>query len=208
MKNTEIEFKWDANEPRAFARMEKAVKQIDVCIKTKQKIYICDVYVDTPQHDFEKQKIAMRIRQTGKHWQATFKTRTEVIGGKAVRREETCNLTGVKNIRGALVALQKKKIWCGLQVAQLHPIFKLTNHRNIQLLQGKGLQAELALDTCKLLVHGRQLLFKEIELELKRGEASKLDKLAGELTRMSGLKPARVSKVQTAVALWKLWEEK
>ena len=52
------------------------------------------------------------------------------------------------------------------------------------------------------------LLFKEIELELKRGEASKLDKLAGELTRMSGLKPARISKVQTAVALWKLWEGK
>lgn len=208
MKNTEIEFKWDANEPRAFARMEHAVKQTGACLKIKQKIHICDVYVDTPQHDFEKQKIAMRIRQTGKRWQATFKTRTKVIGGKAVRREETCDLPGVKNIRGALTALQEKKSWCGLKVAQVYPLFRLTNQRSIQLLQVKGIQAELALDTCKLFVHGRQLLFKEIELELKKGRTTELDKLAEALTRLSGLKPARVSKVQTAVALWKLWEEK
>ena len=208
MKNMEIEFKWDANTPRAFARMQAALKQAGVCVGIKQKIKICDVYVDTPQHDFEKQKIAMRIRQIGGDWQATFKTQTEVIGGKAVRREETISLPKVKNFRDARAALQKKKNWCGLNITKLDSLFVLINQRIIQSINFDGIKAELAFDTCQLSVHGRHLAFKEIELELKQGRIKQLDELAEELTRRSGLKAAQISKVKTAMILWKLWEEK
>ena len=67
------------------------------------------------------------------------------------------------------------------------------------------MQAELTLDCCQILVCGRRVFFKEIELELKSGPAEILEKVACELTRRARLLPARVSKVKTAVSLLKLW---
>lgn len=208
MKNLEIEFKWDANSVRAFKRMEKAVVSSDAQIGSVQEIKIVDRYVDTPTHDFEKDKIAMRIREIdNKHWEATFKTRTEIVGGKAVRREETCALPGVKNFREALRALQENKKWKGLNVSKVRPIFTLRNMRIVYPVSFHRMKAELSFDTCQLRVCGRQIFFKEIELELKQGSADALVQLATLLTQETGLTPARISKVKTAVTLLRLWEK-
>ena len=47
---------------------------------------------------------------------------------------------------------------------------------------------------------------KEVELELKKGSAENLKKLAQYLTQKSGLKLAKISKVKTAEALINLWK--
>ena len=129
MNHTEIEFKWEANSPRAFERVKRALARGGVRVGAWKTYFITDVYVDTPAQDFEKQKIAFRVRHVHPCWQATFKTRTEIRNGKAVRREETLPLRGVENLAQALEKLHRKKIWQGLNMQNLRPLFTLKNKR-------------------------------------------------------------------------------
>ncbi len=206
--STEIEFKWEANVPRAFYKMQRAVFASGVRVLSVQHLKITDVYLDTPMCDFEKQKIAFRVRNTNQNWEATFKTRTEIVHGKAVRREETLKMPGVKSLAQALEFLRRKKTWKGLCVANLQPLFVLKNQRQIQEITWQKMQAELAFDTCEILVCGRRVYFKEIELELKKGATENFEKLAAQFTCASGLRQAQISKVKTALSLLNLWSEK
>lgn len=206
MKNIETEFKWDGNVPRAFARMLRAVFAAAEKTSDPKKLKIIDIYLDHADGRFEKEKLAFRVRSTDGHFEATFKTRTEIVNGRAVRREETLPLAGVKNLTEALSYLTRKKKWKGLEVANLRPLFEIRNNRQIYGVFFNGAELELAFDTCEILVCGRTLKMKEIELELKHGPAEKLDALCALLSRESGLKPMRCSKVKTACALMALWK--
>lgn len=208
MKNQELEYKWEANSPRAFQRARKALAGLGVLKGIGSKLHIVDYYIDTPTRTFEKQHIAMRLRQTNGHWEATFKTRTEVIAGKAVRREETCALPDAVDLESALSLLKKKKKWKKLDVSQLKLLFVLTNKREIVPVCFQNMQAELAFDNCCLSVCGRKVCFKEIELELKRGAVQLLEKLANLFTQKTSLPYAHVSKVKTGMYLMQLWEGK
>lgn len=208
MKNMETEFKWDANTPRAFARMLVAAERVAARVAAPEKLHLRDVYLDHADLSFEAQKIAFRVRNTDGAFEATFKTRTEIINGKAVRREETLPLPGVTNLTQALTFLNHKKIWKGIDVAGLSPRFEIRNRRQTRAVFFDGAEFELAFDSCEILVCGRTLKMKEIELELKRGAAEKLDALSTLLSRESGLEAMRFSKVKTACALLELWGKK
>lgn len=207
MKNLETEFKWDANVSRAFSRMYQAV-QASARADEPQTLIIRDIYLDHADSSFEARQIAFRVRSVNGAFEATFKTRTEIVNGKAVRREETLPLPGVKNSAQAVACLSRKKIWRGLDLSGLVKRFEIRNRRRAQRVYFKGAEFELAFDTCGILVCGRTVKMKEIELELKRGAAEKLDELVLLLSRASGLKAMRCSKVKTACALAKLWEGK
>lgn len=204
---TEIEFKWEANAPRSFWRMKRALQYLQARSGAVRDWTISDVYLDTPTQDFEKQQIAFRVRRINIRWEATFKTRTEIVNGKAVRREETCALPGVQTLPQALQFLRQKKQWKGLNLTQLQPLFTLKNKRQTQEIFGPGWQAELAFDTCEILLGGRRVCFKEIELELKKGRAAGFEKFAMQLTALSQLNRARISKVKTAFLLHRMWGE-
>ena len=199
----EIEFKWDANVLRAFYKMQRAVRLSGARVLSTQNWNITDVYLDAPARDFEKQKVAFRVRCSNQNWEATFKTRTEIVNGKAVRREETLPLPGVRNLQEALEFLHRKKMWKGLCVKNLQPLFVLKNRRKTQLIIFHNTQAEVAYDTCEIGVCGRKVSFKEIEMELKKGSQATFEKL-GEVLQI-GLQKAHVSKVKTAFALLNLW---
>ncbi|MBR4592444.1 MAG: CYTH domain-containing protein [Elusimicrobiaceae bacterium] len=201
----EIEFKWDANIPRAFWRMCRALDKRAVKVSSPKDLSILDVYLDDKAGNFGQKNIAFRVRCVNNRWEATFKTRTEIINGKARRREETCLMPGVKNLSQALDFLNQKKCWKGLEVSNLHPLFKIKNKRKIHLLSNAKWEAELAFDTCELFVLGRRVFFKEIELEFKKGSLPLFEKFASCLTEQSGLRRARISKVKTAFSLLKLW---
>lgn len=208
MKNMETEFKWDANTPRAFARMLRAAGRVAARVASSEKLHIRDVYLDHADLSFEAQKIAFRVRDTDGAFEVTFKTRTEIIHGKAVRREETLSLPGVTNLTQALAFLNHKKIWKGVDVAGLSVRFEIRNRRQTRAVFFDGAEFELAFDSCEILVCGRTLKMKEIELELKRGPAEKMDALSAFLSRESGLEAMRCSKVKTAGALLGLWGKK
>lgn len=208
MPNIETEFKWDSNSPRAFARVLSAVRQVpSVRLSAPRVLHICDTYLDTPEHFFEQNKIAFRVRNTDGVWEATYKTRTEIKNGRAVRREESLPLPGIKNLAQALAFLADKKEWEHLPLTGLKMLFALRNKRTSYDILFNGVEAELSLDNFMICVCGRRVLMKEAELELKKGQPDTLDELARQITQASGLAYARVSKVKTATALLALWGE-
>lgn len=208
MPNIETEFKWDSNSPRAFARVLSAVRQVPSArLSAPRVLHICDTYLDTPEHFFEQNKIAFRVRNTDGVWEATYKTRTEVKNGRAVRREESLPLPGIKNLAQALSFLADKKKWDKLPLTGLKMLFALRNKRTSYDILFNGVEAELSLDNFMICVCGRRVLMKEAELELKKGQPDTLDELARQITQASGLAYARVSKVKTATALLALWGE-
>ena len=206
MKNLETEFKWECSAPSDFVKAVRVMRALGE-VSAPVNLSICDTYLDHADEQFSKQKIAFRVRCVNHRWEATFKTRTEVKNGKAVRREETLSLPGVKNLSQALAVLTRKKTWKNLNVRGLQKQFVLKNKRRIVNVTFQKCQAELALDRFSVLVCGREVKMREIELELKRGSQKDFEALAALFTARSGLTFAKNSKVKTAYALRKLWSE-
>lgn len=205
MKHMEIEYKWDANSPRAFYRATRALQTLCGTL-TAQILPIQDIYLDDTQHSLSKQLIALRVRNTGGKWEATLKTRTKIKNGKATRREETLPLPHIQTQTQALHALAKRKTWQGISTRDLVPQFTLTNKRTIYVFTYQGSTLEMALDRVRIYVAGRRVYMQEIELELKRGKTENLEKFATVFSHQTKLQKAKISKVKTAEMLRKLWK--
>lgn len=209
MKDLEQEFKWAADTPRAFYRMLRAVQKVAASVSAPEILPITDVYLDSPAQTLGQKQIALRVRNTGGKWEATYKTKTELINGKAVRKEKTLPLPRVQNLTQALAFLEEKKEWDGLCLTNLQTLFVIKNKRTRrQLIFADGTRAELAFDNCALHVCGRVLLMKEIELELKSDSEETFAAAARALADKSGLPFAVLSKVKTAWTLYRALERK
>ncbi len=196
----EVEFKWKADCPRAFYKMHRALESLG-SVGPAQRWKLRDVYLDTPQGDLGAKKIAFRLRCSNGKWEATFKTKTAVVNGKAVRREETLPLPAATSFAQALHLLHTKKRWKNLPLQQLSPLFEIRNHRITRSFVMPRFSAEVAFDNCRIIVGKQRVLFKEIEMELKRGRVFALEKAALFLTQKSGLLYSDRSKIKTAIAL-------
>ncbi len=206
MKHFEIECKWDANTPRAFYLAACALQNL--CRRTvkPRTLHIKDTYLDNTKHDLSKQHIALRVRNTDGKWEVTFKTRTEIKNGKAIRREETLSLPQVKTSAQALRTLAQKKHWKGIATTDLCVQFTLANTRRLYTFDYSTSRLEMALDRVTIHVAGRRVFMQEIELELKQGKTKTLDQFAQLFTQQTNLKHTRISKVKTAESLRKLWK--
>jgi len=206
MKNVEMEYKWDANTPQTFGRAKRALHNL-VKVKKTALLHISDVYMDHADLQFAKQCIAFRIRNTEGDWEATFKTRTKIKNGKAVRREETLPLVHVQTLQQALEQLAARKEWKGLDVKNLVAQFALKNKRTLYEFDFKKTRLEMALDDVTILVCGRQVKMKEIELELKQGRVENFETFARLFVAQTRLLPMQMSKVKTAEVLLNLWKK-
>lgn len=200
----ETEFKWRANTPADFDKMLCAIRTLTGrALPPVQILHISDAYADTPDEALSAQKIAMRVRCTDGTYEATFKTKTRLENGKAVRREETLPLPQAHTQEAALAALRAQKIWLGVTVAQLEFKFYIQNNRRVYTLALADAIYELALDEVEITAGERRQNMLEIELELKAGPAEDFCAWAQKLGEISGLKAPEYSKVATATALWK-----
>lgn len=200
----ETEFKWRATAPADFDKMLSAVRTLTGrALPPVQILHIADAYADTPDEALSAQKIAMRVRCTDGTYEATFKTKTRLENGKAVRREETLPLPQAHTQEAALAALRAQKIWLGVNVAQLEFKFYIQNKRRVYTLVQADSVYELALDEVEITAGERRHNMLEIELELKAGAADAFCQWAKKLGEISGLKAPEYSKVATATALWK-----
>ena len=206
MKHMEIEYKWQANTPRAFSRAKQVLAKLCGAV-TEKKLHIQDTYLDDNLRRLSQKRIALRVRCTDGKWEATYKTRTQLKNGKAVRKEHTILLPHCTTSAQAISQLQRKKKWQGLDVSNVQPQFTITNLRTVFQFSFDGAELELALDNVRLHVCGRQVLFKEIELELKRASSKSLDRFARAFEQQTKLKRANFSKVKTAETLLQWWKK-
>lgn len=206
MKNLETEYKWQVDSVRDFSRALAVFKTL-ARVSYPNNLNICDTYLDHANGDFAKEKIAFRVRRVCTKWEATFKTRSEIKNGKAVRREETLPLPGVKNLAQALAFLQCKKTWENLDVCDLQKRFVLKNKRRIFTVIYKKCKAELALDNFVISVFGHDVKMKEIELERKSGTMDDFEELSAKFSAQSGFAFSSISKVKTAEMLRDKWSK-
>ena len=187
-------------------RARRFLQKLNIPAKPRL-LHIQDAYLDHANRDLAKQKIALRVRNTDGKWEATFKTRTQIKQGKAVRQEETLPLARVKNIQQALRFLAQKKRWKQLDVRALETQFLITNKRVVYGFTFDGEKLEMALDDVTLHVAGRQLKMKEIEVELKGNNVHALDHFIKQFVRETKLKRMQISKVKTAEKLLAMWKK-
>lgn len=203
MANTETEYKWTVKNPVEFDRFLSVLRALCSIEKT-QILRITDRYLDTAEGRLSSQKVALRIRCCNGKYEATYKTRTQLVDGVARREEYIQKLKGEKNFITVLKQLQKSSIWPHLILPNLQVRFTLSNYRRTYLVRFGGAVCEVALDSYIVYAAAKRQHRREIELELKSGPESMLNALAEELEKQAGLVRAEISKVAGAERLLKL----
>jgi inorganic triphosphatase YgiF len=141
---------------------------------------LLSTYFDTRKHKLKRRGLLLRVRQTGgKHVQTIKKTsgaqlrrgewETEIAG----RTPDLDEANGTPLQRLASNKLQRK----------LKPIFETSVHRITMPVRARRSELELAIDHGRIVAAGRTNRIEEIELELKKGSARDLFRVAKALER-------------------------
>jgi triphosphatase len=149
---------------------------------------LVSVYFDTPKHKLARNGVTLRVRRHGNKFLQTIKS-----GGTndSFRRGEwEHEIKGtVPNLREAhgtpLAPLLTKRL-----KRRLKPVFETRIHRVSVPIRKNGSRIEMALDEGEVRAGRQSAPISEIELELKRGKAGDLFKLA---RQMGKLAPATLS---------------
>lgn len=209
MNEMEREFKWAVFSASDFARFRTALRNT---LPAQHKL-VCkpvhnrDYYLEDSAGSLSARKIALRLRNADGRWEATLKTKTELVDGQAVRKELTRALPGVHTLDEALAKLRALKSFQGVKVRDVNVRFEINNRRRTYLLHPSEKEMyEVAFDNFYILVPGRKLYMKEIELEFKKGTPTAFEAFAKTVGETAGLRRAKTSKVKTAAAML-AWEK-
>jgi inorganic triphosphatase YgiF len=149
-------------------------------------------YFDTPKHEFARNGVSLRVRHNGEQRLQTIKS--GAFDGSFRRgeweHEIKADVPDLRKAHGtALAPLLTKKLKRGLK-----PIFETRVHRTSVPVCKNGSRIELALDEGQVRAGRRSAPIGELELELKRGKAADVFKLAREIGRLVPAKLALKSK--------------
>jgi inorganic triphosphatase YgiF len=180
----EIELKFQVA-PRELRKL-KAARTLH--LKPPKEEDLVSVYFDTPKHKLARNGVSLRVRRHGDKFLQTIKS-----GGSnsSFRRGEwEHEIKGaVPNLREAhgtpLAPLLTKKL-----KGRLKPVFETRVHRISVPIRKNGSRIEMALDEGEVRAGGQSAPISELELELKRGKAGDLFKLAREMGKLA---PATLS---------------
>ena len=158
------------------------------------------VYYDTPELDFAKAGLSLRVRKTGRHYVQTVKDAS--TGALASERDEHESRLDtaepdLQSVPDTETRLQLQTIADGSPV---EPIVETQIRRTIRALKTpSGEHVELALDTGEIrtLANGRSTIpVSELELELKQGSPIALYQAARKLCHGAPLMISTESKVE------------
>lgn len=168
-------------------------------------------YFDTPNRDLEAARMALRIRRFGDTIVQTVKTAGQGSGGLHRRGEWEWTLSRDQLDTHGLVHLAQQQAHLYPELAclaslevveQLAPVYTTDFVRHAWLLTlDDGSHIEAALDQGTIHSGHHTLPIRELELELKQGDAEALWTLARAFSEHVALRPANASKAQRAVAL-------
>jgi len=154
---------------------------------------LISVYFDTPKHKLARNGVSLRVRHNGDKRLQTVKSEGS---GDSFRRGEW-----EREIRGNVPNLRKTP---GTALAplliklkrRLKPIFATNVHRTRIPVFKNGSRIEVALDEGQVRAGRRSASISELELELKRGKAGDVFKLARELAKLVPAKLELKSKAE------------
>ena len=155
---------------------------------------LLSVYFDTPDHKLSRNGVSLRVRHKGDKRLQTVKF--EGFDGSFRRGEWESEIKGdVPNLRKARgTALDP--LLTGRLKHGLRQVFKTRVHRTIVPVSIDGSRIELALDSGQVSAGRRSAFISEIELQLKRGNAGAVFKLARKLAKLVPAKLELKSKAE------------
>lgn len=195
----EIEAKWALTAPVTPDQIE-ALPWTPYRIAQPRTLDQHDTFFDTADHALSRTKHAVRVRQANADLLVTLKGPGTVAAGVHSRPEWE-----------RPTASEQPEQWPDLIRGKLHdligtqalaPLFTVHNLRRTWVLQRDDVVlGEVALDTGMIDAGGHQLPLHELEIELKGGERSDLDAVAGVITQHLPAQPEDRSKFARGFAL-------
>lgn len=197
---TEIEIKFFFNAHFADELLDK-ISQHTVISHKDQMLY--NVYFETPLRALRGMDMGLRVRRIDDQCTQTIKTSGRVIGGLHQRPEYNEPIEGLH----PELSRFNSKIWpanCNLSQLQdqLSPLFSTDFRRLHWLLEMEdGTLIEVAYDCGKIIASQGESDICEIELELVKGDESKLFVLAQDIASLPQVRLGNVSKAQRGYML-------
>jgi inorganic triphosphatase YgiF len=159
---------------------------------------LISTYFDTPKHKFRRHGLTLRVRQEGPNFRQTVKS---LAAGSFARGEWEADVPdggpSFRDLDGTpLAPLATRKL-----KRKLEPIFRTSVDRVTRPLQVGASEIELAVDRGKLIAGRETRPIAEFELELKKGRAADLFRMARQFERKTGAELDLRSKAERGYGL-------
>ena len=168
-----------------------------VILNPSQRTRLRSVYFDTPEHDLREHGLSLRVRECNGRFVQTLKSRN---GSVIARGEWECDVSGCdpepaalgdSPFRAQILALKER----------LAPVFVTVIDRSISVWTDGDSDIEISLDTGEVIAQDGAYPIQELELELSRGDAAALFRLAREFSAKALLIPSFRSKAERGYRL-------
>ena len=155
------------------------------------------IYYDTPEHDLRDRGLSLRVRECDGRFVQTLKMRNSSI---IARGEWECEVAGCAPEPTALGESPFGAEVRGLE-DRLAPVFATVFDRAVSFWSDGDTEIEISLDTGEITAHDGAYPICELELELRRGDAGTLFRVARELSGKAHLIPCFESKAERGYRL-------
>lgn len=164
--------------PARLAALRRAV-----ATRSARQMRLAARYMETPDGDLGRARVALRLRQEGDGWVQTLKAEGRVA---LQRLEHNVPLPAaatpaldIARHDGTEAGARLREVLAGARQATLREHYATAVQRTFRQLRHQGALIELALDEGEIRAGGLALPVCEIEFELVRGEPAALLDLAG-----------------------------
>ena len=198
VRHVEREYKFELPPGGHLDSLAPALEALGFTLEPEQFFEIDDTYLDTPDWWFFRAGQACRLRRVGKRIILIVKQLAPQVDGLAIRREVKQDLASAPPETTTIPQCDLGDRLCAAMAPRkAGAIFRIINQRQTWQAHGLGgLHVEASLDTVVVEAGDRRGEFREIELELKAGDAAQLDQVATDFARTLGCTPATASKYE------------
>ena len=160
-------------------------------------------YYDTPDGRLERRLWSLRARREGDRWKAALKTRGVMENGVSARQEYESPVAGwIAKVNELPAGELKSKLREALEESDaLEPRVEVDVIRTARDLDLEGAVAELVTDAGTISAGERGVDLHEVELELKEGDFSLVERFGRRLAEEFGLVPSGRSKHEIGLDL-------
>ena len=163
--------------------------------------HMVSTYFDTPTRDLAAAGVALRLRRAGGRWLQTVKGGGNAAAGLHRRAEFEWRLAAPRLDREKLASTPYHKLFARNGGAYRRVFATDVNRSEQALAFADGTRATLCLDVGEIRAGRRRAAICEIEIELEKGDPSRLFELAAALAANLPVRVSHASKAERGYAL-------
>jgi len=164
----------------------------------RRDVDVISVYYDTRRRDLNKHGVSFRLRRQGNEYLQTVKANFDAYPGK---KEWECSISDNKPNFGAVKGTALEPLLDKKSARQLKPVFETRVRRTIVPLKWGASEVEVAVDRGQVKAARLRAPISELELELKKGDASDLFAAAHALAKIVPVRLSMLSKAELGYRL-------